>query len=130
MLIPQRKNDFERAQAAINAGYPAVDPILPDLLVWMQDCNWPVAHTLTPFLASIGSPLIPHIKRILETNDEIWKYWIIIHIMRKSREVAKAFRGELERLAYSSTESEFKEELNEVAQITLQQVRVPQSVGQ
>ena len=120
-LIPQHKSDHERAQAACLAGYPAVSPILPELLEWFQDSNWPVAHTLSPLLVSIGSPLIPHVQRILDTNDWTWKYWMIAIIMRRSREVAEAFREELERLAYSPTEREAQEELDEVAQDILEE---------
>lgn len=118
-LIPQHKSDCDRARAAVAAGYPAVAPILPDLLVWLQDHNWPVAKILAPFLSSIGSPLIPHIRNIFDTDDEVWKYWVISIIMRESREVAEAFRGELERLAYSPTQREITEELDEEAQVTL-----------
>lgn len=120
-LIPRSKMDTERAEAAVAAGYPAVAPILPELLEWLQDMNWLVAQILAPFLASIGSPLIPHIRHILKTDDEIWKYWIIVQIMGDSHEVAEAFRDELERLAYSPTEREAHEELNEEAQLVLKE---------
>lgn len=120
-LIPRSKMDTERAEAAVAAGYPAVAPILPELLEWMQDMNWLVAQILAPFLASIGSPLIPHVRHIMETDDYIWKYWMIVRIMRDSREVAEAFREELERLAYSPTEQEAHEELDEEAQFTLKE---------
>jgi hypothetical protein len=120
LLIPQHRSDSERANAAIAAGYPAVAPILPELLEWLQDCNWPVARVLAPFLVSIGNPLIPHIQHIFDSNDEIWKYWIINVILRNSFELAVAFRNELERLAYSPTENEETQELNEVSQEVLE----------
>jgi hypothetical protein len=119
LLIPRNKMDVERAEATVAAGYPAVAPILPELLEWLQDMNWLVAKVLAPFLASIGSPLIPHIKLIFETDDEIWKYWIIIQLIDDSPEMAEAFRGELERIAYSPTENEIQEELDETAQQVL-----------
>ena len=118
-LIPRHKSDLERARAAIQAGYPAVTPILPQLLEWLQDYNWPVAHVLAPFLASIGNPLIPHIESIFHSNDEIWKYWIISAIMGNSRELAISFRDELERLALSPTKNEAAEELDDVARAVL-----------
>ena len=120
LLIPQHKSDIERARLAVATGYPAVAPILPELLEWLQDCNWPVSHILAPFLVSIGTPLIPHIQHILDTDDEIWKYWMISAIMRDSFELALAFRDELERLAFSPTEREAREELDEVAQEVLE----------
>jgi hypothetical protein len=81
----------------------------------VQDWNWPVAQVLSPFLASVGGPLVPHVRRIFETDDEIWKYWVIVTIMGESAVVAEAFREELERLARMPTESEAREELDEVA---------------
>jgi thiaminase len=76
---------------------------------------------LAPFLASIGDPLIPHIRKVFETDDEIWKCWIMSCIMLESREVAEAFREELERVAYSPTEMQIEEGLNEYAKSILEE---------
>ncbi len=119
-LIPCHKSDLDRARAAIQAGYPAVAPILPQLLEWLQDYNWPVAHVLAPFLASIGNPLIPYVETIFHSNDEIWKYWIISTILGNSRELATSFRAELERLALLPTKDEAAEELDDVAREVLE----------
>jgi hypothetical protein len=40
-LIPVDKYDLGRAQAAVDAGYPAVESILGSLMEWLQDGNWP-----------------------------------------------------------------------------------------
>src|SRR5688500_18615540 len=47
-LVPRNKHDRKRAAAAIAAGYPAVAPVLPEMLEWLQDMNWPVAQDLAP----------------------------------------------------------------------------------
>ena len=60
-LIPKSKSDLETANRAVAAGYPAVKPVLGELVEWLKDYNWPVAHVLAPFLAKIGIPLVPHI---------------------------------------------------------------------
>ena len=120
-LIPREKHDIERAEAAIKAGYPAIEPILPGLLEWMQDINWHVARVLAPFLASIGAPLLPYIERIFSTDDHIWKRWIMLYIISESEKLAIAFRTELERLAYYPTKIEVEEELNENAQSVLEE---------
>ena len=119
-LIPQHPRDVERAKAVVEAGYPTVTPILPRLLEWLQDYNWPVAQILAPFLASIGSPLIPYIQRVLNTDDDIWKYWIISTIVHNSLELATAYKVELQRLAYLPTQRESIEELDEVAREVLE----------
>jgi uncharacterized protein DUF5071 len=98
-LLPRDKFDTERAEAIIALGFPAIEPIVPALLEWMQDLNWPVAQVLQPFLASIGSPLAPHIRRILETDDVIWKNWVLLCIVAKSPELRTMLRPDLERLS-------------------------------
>jgi hypothetical protein len=84
-LIPTSKVDIERAAAAVEAGYPEVAPILGELIGWLQDYNWPVAHVLAPFLASIGAPLVPHVWHVLLTDDGVWKYWVIGMLIRALR---------------------------------------------
>jgi hypothetical protein len=120
-LIPADKHDLERAEAAVKAGYPAAEPILGQLVEWLQDCNWPVAHVLAPFLQSVGAPLVPHIWHVMRTDDDVWKYWVIgtlIHSLQE--EVAVEFRPELERLAYDPKPNERAEELDERAREVLE----------
>ena len=120
-LVPTSKGDLTRARAAVEAGYPAVDPILGELLKWLQDYNWPVAHILGPFLASIGVPLVPHIWRVLGTDDHMWKYWVIGILIRDLPEAAAAeFRPELERLCYNPQPDERGSELDEQARDVLE----------
>ena len=114
-FVPRDKNDHESANRAIAAGYPAVEPVLWHLLEWIQDMNWPVAQTLAPFLASIGKPLVPHINKVFETDDETWKCWIMKEIFLASPDVAQEFRDQLTRTAYHPTESEITEDLPEEA---------------
>ena len=119
-LIPQNKFDTDRAEQAVAAGYPAVELILPELLKWIQDSNWPVARVLAPFLGSIGTPLIPHIQKILATDDNIWKYWTLTYLVQDSPDVAAALREDLQRYADSPTDEERAEGLDELARTILQ----------
>lgn len=119
-LIPENKHDLERANAAVVAGFPTVEPILAELLAWVQDFNWPVAQVLGPFLAAIGLPLTSHVRAVLHGDDDVWKYWVVSTILGSSRPLAEAFRAELERLACAPTTSEASEEVDDAAHETLQ----------
>ena len=112
LMIPRDKHDHARAELAIKAGYPAVGPILLDLLEWLRDMNWPVARTLAPFLASVGLPLAPHLRWILENDDEIWKRWIISELLNDSYELTAELSQELKRIASSPTPAESEEGLD------------------
>src|SRR5689334_12113292 len=93
-LLPKEKCDTDLAEQVVALGYPAAEPIVPELLEWLQDMNWPVARVLVPFLAEIGTPLVPEIRRILKTNDEVWKHWILSCLVR-SPEMVAALEQEL-----------------------------------
>ncbi|HJW25234.1 MAG TPA: DUF5071 domain-containing protein [Rhodocyclaceae bacterium] len=121
-LLPSDKLETDKAEAIIGQGFPAVEPILPALLEWMQDINWPVAQTLQPFLAGIGVPLAPHVRHVLETQDEIWKYWVVRCLVGESIELARALKPELQRLALEPTPTEREEELDVVAKEILQRI--------
>lgn len=72
-----------KANMIVALGYPAVADNLPELLHWLQDMNWPGSRTISEFLVSIGTPLVPYILEILNGNDEDWIYWILIELVSK-----------------------------------------------
>jgi len=114
-LLPKDKHDLDRAKALVSIGYPTVAPILPDLLEWLQDGNWPVAHVIGPFLASIGKPLTEEVRRILQSQDHLWKYWILLDVVAHSPELATALYPELVRIAEGDVVDEDEKEVKEVA---------------
>ena len=115
-LIPIDKSDVARASAAVDAGYPTVKPILGALIEWLQDCNWPVARVLLPLLQSVGAPIAPHIWPVLNSNDDIWKYWVIGQLLPSLPEdAALQFRPVLARLSRHPRENERAEQLDEIA---------------
>jgi hypothetical protein len=115
-LMPSDKYDTERAEALIALGYPAVDPVLPTLLEWMQDLNWPIANVLRPFLVGIGASLAPYVRTVLGTTDDTWKWSLLQGIVMSSPELAESLRPELTRLVESPTPCEVHEEVSQLAQ--------------
>ena len=123
-LMPINKIDTEKAQAIVALGFPMVEPVLDEILVWMQDINWPVARIFEPLLVSIGAPLTPHIQAILKTDDDVWKYWVVQNIIGKSAELKHIFKAELQCIAATPTAGEHKEEVDLVAQEILDRSNV------
>jgi Domain of unknown function (DUF5071) len=119
-LIPRGKADLDRARAAVQSGYPAVAAILPELTAWLKDYNWPVAHIVAPFLASIGPPLVPHIWHVLNPDDGVWKCWILqLLIPFLPEDVAFQFLPEIKRLCNTPSEDERREGLDQQARDVL-----------
>lgn len=120
-LLPRDKLDLERAEAIVALGYPAVAPLLPDLMLWLQDSNWPVCDVIAPFLASLGAPIVPEVRHVLESDDAIWKGWVLLYVVGRSKEVQEAVRDQLVRIADTEPTDEEGEGLPEIAREILQQ---------
>jgi hypothetical protein len=114
--IPKDKFDIAAIELAGQIGFPALNPILPDLLKWVQDINWPVARETAALLSNSGLEILPHIKAILSSDDGIWKYWTIDHVIRNaSSDVLFELCDDLMRLIENPTQDDQREEVNAIA---------------
>ena len=111
--IPKDKLDTRAVQFAETVGYPALNPVLPQLLEWLQDLNWPVALPVAHLLTRAGLEIVPPLRQILASNDSIWKYWILTALVPSlRREVREALRSEITRIADNPTIDEKAEEVD------------------
>jgi len=114
-LLPATKFETDQAAHLVSVGYPQVEPVMPQILEWLQDPNWPVAQVFRPFAAGIGAPLASHVRSILTTDDGCWKHSVLSGVVAESPELAACLRPELERLVNSPTANEVQEEVDGVA---------------
>jgi Domain of unknown function (DUF5071) len=98
-MLPVSKHDTDKAAKLGALGYPAVEPVLPQILKWLKDMNWPVAMVLKPLVAGIGAPLAPYLRDVFATDDDIWKYWILEVVVGRSPELSGDLRSEIMTLA-------------------------------
>lgn len=114
--IPKDKRDTDAVERAAEIGFPAINTILPDLLEWVQDANWPVAQDLFPLLAKAGPEIAPHINAIFEGNDLGWKYYVLPWlVMDLDPDVAELLRANVIRMAHHPTKDERDQEIDENA---------------
>jgi hypothetical protein len=122
--LPASKHDHAAAERIVAAGMPAIEPILPGILKWFQDYNWPVARSLEPVIRGMGKEVVPHVKRILASEDEVWKYWMIVVVIPQlSADARAALREDVARIAERPTKVEVTEEVAEVAAEYLRDMR-------
>ncbi len=114
-LVPTTKYETEKASALVQLGFPAVEPVMPQILKWLQDLNWPVGFVFRPFLIRIGQPLAPYIRTVLDGQDDGWKYSLLTAVVLESFELAETLRLELERFATSPSAGESNEEVDLIA---------------
>lgn len=114
-LMPSTKLEADKAQKLVALGYPAVAPALAEMLEWVEDASWPVAQVFLPFLARIGAPLAPHVRYVLQTQDEQWKRVVLANVVGESKALAQALTVDLHRLKDSPTAAERAEGLEVLA---------------
>ncbi|TIV65431.1 MAG: DUF5071 domain-containing protein [Mesorhizobium sp.] len=123
-LVPRSKFDLDAVSAVEEAGYPAIAPILDDLMEWTADGNWPVAPPLARFLSTLGEPILDPILRVLRGDDPSFKYFCILLIVRNLPiEILKSLEEDLTRIAGNPTTPDKAEEVDKVAGEALLRLR-------
>lgn len=122
-LLPRDKHDFDRVEMIKKMEREQILPLLPGLLVWIQDMNWPVAPSILELLLTFPEEIVPHVQEVLSSDDDDWK-WFILHflVFELPFESRVHFRGYLTRVAETPTQHELAEELNEIAKEILETI--------
>ncbi|MCL2674486.1 MAG: DUF5071 domain-containing protein [Defluviitaleaceae bacterium] len=112
-LIPKDKFDLSTIDRLKMIDEERIEPLLSQLLEWIQDLNWPVAQPLfDDVLPKFHVRLIPHIKEVLNSNDDVWKYWVILMVKKFPKETVQCLSSEIKRIAEYPTAGEIAEEVN------------------
>ncbi len=107
------KFDIEKAEKLKSYSYKEIAPIIPDLLMWLQDMNWPVAPVIAKYLRSISEELSDEIIRILNGKDEMWKYWTIeVFGIRSEKKLDPKIIEILHSIAYTPSPEEKEYEVD------------------
>jgi hypothetical protein len=91
---------------------------IPILLEWLQDFNWEQADLICDYLLQF--PLRTYkneINEILDSNDDMWKYWILLRLIKPI--ITKSddwLITKIEKLAFNPTFGEKESESDEIAQ--------------
>ncbi|MGJ9419818.1 DUF5071 domain-containing protein [Massilia sp. CMS3.1] len=115
LLLPRDKHDQTNAIALVSLGWEKVECVVPQILEWVQDLNWPTAFIFVPFLVDAGARLAPFIRPIFAGDDAIWTLNILQAVVSQSPALMTALSCELERLASNPTHNEELEGASEEA---------------
>lgn len=112
-LIPKDKSDFQTVELLKNYNFQQIKPIVPDLLEWLQDMNWPVSRPIADFLIPFTEEISSELIKILKTNDEMWKYWILLSFGKNIKN--KSVLNEIERITKNPSQGEIENDVFEIA---------------
>lgn len=113
-LIPKDKHDIETAEELNRHSIEELRPIIPAIMEWMQDCNWPVSVPVRLFLEKHITEIQKEILDVLKTNDDIWKRNVLLYL-GKGLINDPQLVSEIKKMATHPTEGERSEELDEVS---------------
>ncbi|WP_322905761.1 DUF5071 domain-containing protein [Paenibacillus sp. SGZ-1009] len=122
--IPQSKDDFNSIERLRQLRSEQIVPLIPQLLEWLQDQNWPIYNDIKSILIPQQLFLVKPLKQILHSNDSSWKYFILSDFLPcVDDEVLRQLQVELQMLAYSPLSIEDKLEEVDVCALELLKTR-------
>jgi hypothetical protein len=92
-----------------------VRPIIPDLLIWLQDMNWPVARPVANYLVTIKEYMTFEILEVLKGDDDLWKYWVLLEFYSEEKPNDLQTIQVLERMANHPTYGEKENDIDQIA---------------
>jgi len=116
-VVPKDKSDVEFINELAKHDIQEVKSVVPELLTWLQDYNWPAAEHVADYLAKYSNDIEDEILSVLKGSDDVWKYWVVFTLVLHSKvEPNEAIMEEVRRIANTPTASEKVEEVDEIAQ--------------
>lgn len=125
--LPRDKFDYEAVRKLSEFSDVELKVIIPELMEWLQDGNWPISKPVEDILLRLGEDLVPHIKDVLQTQDSSWEYFILVGLIdRLPISHLSMLRSDLVRILESPTHDEILEELDEVIVELLEKMKLHQ----
>ena len=125
-LVPKDKHDISSITELKGLSDTETEPIISELLQWMQDMNWPVADDIAEILSMHAVITAPYAAELLkpEQKDEIWKFNIINYLLKRNKSFSEnaLIISEIERIAASPTKGEQGEFVDSAAKEYLQEI--------
>ncbi|KAK0113523.1 hypothetical protein ONS95_013777 [Cadophora gregata] len=129
-LLPRSKIDTDAVEQIAGLDAITLEPLVPDLLRWIQDANWPIAWPIIELLRKHPLLLVEPIRKILrdeagEKDDGEWKYNCLASLVAEmDTEHRILFKEELARMAKSPTLDEKEWETAATAKAILEEFGV------
>ena len=83
ILLPKDKFDDNNLKKIKLLNDSDLSQITSELLTWTQDANWPIFPKIVEIIVARQDLFISEISKVFQTDDFIWKYWILTNICPK-----------------------------------------------
>ena len=83
ILLPKDKFDDSNLEKIKLLNDSDLSQITSEVLTWTQDANWPIFPKIVEIIVTRQDLFISEISKVFQTDDWIWKYWILTNICPK-----------------------------------------------
>lgn len=83
ILLPKDKFDDGNLEEIKLLNDSDLSQLTSELLTWTQDANWPIFSKIVEIIVARQDLFISEISKVFQTDDMIWKYWILTNICPK-----------------------------------------------
>lgn len=106
---PRDKHDFPSLDL-ISASPPQTwIHLIPELLTWLQDRNWPISSRVNEVLLLNPTALVEPIRLVFKGNDEAWQSNCLELVRRMPRETRVQLKEDLETFAAGTSDETDRE---------------------
>ena len=82
-LLPKDKFDDSNLEEIKLLKDTDLSQITSELLTWTQDANWPIFPKIVEIILARQDLFISEISKVFQTDDLIWKNWILTKVYPK-----------------------------------------------
>jgi hypothetical protein len=79
--MPKNKSDTKAAEAIVRLGYPEIEPVMFDMLLWLRVHDSPVASIFANFFANLSPQPVHLIAKFLGKKSETLREGILTNIL-------------------------------------------------
>lgn len=115
-LVPKHKDDLSSVERLESYEFSELKPIVPELLEWLQDMNWPIAFYMANLLRPHINEMADELITILNKKDDpMWKYWVLTLMSGYKSKIDLQLMQEIKRIKDQPDFLEIECEVDEIA---------------
>ncbi|WP_197081653.1 DUF5071 domain-containing protein [Paenibacillus sp. E194] len=113
--LPTDKCDYDSIDRLKSLKPEELQRIIPELLEWTQDINWPVAPKIIEILIPLDKLLLPQLRVILRCNEYDWIENCLWYLVRRlNSDTLLELRNELVMLSKSTNPNFIEYEIPQI----------------
>lgn len=119
--IPNNIHDVLAVERLKRLSFETVRNDVPKLLEWLQDTHWDVAEGIAEYLLPHVNEITQELIFILNTDDSMWKYFVICILIARSQEkLDPDLIKVLKRIAEHPSRIDAEDSVDEAAKMVIQ----------